>query len=90
MAAPDGFDWDESKRTDNLQKHGIDFTLVVHFEFDTAVIQVDDRKNYGETRYRAFGKIDGRLHVLVFTARGALTRVISLRRANLREIESHG
>jgi uncharacterized DUF497 family protein len=29
--------------------------------------------------------IDGRLHVLIFTARGARTRVISLRNANARE-----
>jgi uncharacterized DUF497 family protein len=90
MTAPEGFEWDERKRSHNLQKHGVDFVLVARFEFDTAVIRADDRKDYGERRYRAFGKIDGRLHVLVFTARGALTRVISLRRANPREVESYG
>jgi uncharacterized DUF497 family protein len=49
------------------------------------VITIDDRKDYGEVRYRAFGTIDDRLHVLIFAARGAQTRVISLRRANERE-----
>lgn len=79
------FIWDERKRASNLRKHGVDFAIVERFEFDTAVIVVDDRKDYGEPRYRAFGVIEGRLHVLIFSARGAQTRVISLRRANDRE-----
>jgi uncharacterized DUF497 family protein len=90
MGTPDGFDWDEGKRASNLQKHGVDFFSATRFEFDTAIIRIDDRKDYGETRYRAFGKIDGRLHVLIFTARGALTRVISLRQASVREVERYG
>lgn len=89
MAASDGFVWDERKRAFNLNKHGVDFALVARFEFDSATVTVDDRRDYGETRYRAFGVIDGRLHVLIFTARGALTRVISLRRANMKEVENH-
>jgi uncharacterized protein len=83
------FIWDERKRTANLRKHGVDFGIVERFDFDTAVIVIDDRKDYGEVRYRAFGTIDDRLHVLIFTARGAKTRVISLRRANARERENH-
>jgi uncharacterized DUF497 family protein len=79
------FIWDERKRAANLRKHGVDFAIMEHFEFDTAVIRIDDRRDYGEVRHRAFGMIDGRLHVLVFTARGAQTRVISLRRANDKE-----
>jgi uncharacterized DUF497 family protein/uncharacterized protein (DUF4415 family) len=87
-SAPDGFEWDEAKRSDNQQKHGVDFAVVARFEFDTAIIRVDDRKNYDETRYLAFGKVDGRLHVLVFTARGAVIRVISLRRAILERLSA--
>ena len=83
------FIWSERKPADNLHKHGVDFTIVERFQFDTAVITIDDRKDYGEVRYRAFGTIDGRLHVLIFTARGAQTRVISLRRANDRERENY-
>jgi uncharacterized DUF497 family protein len=83
------FTWDERKRAANLRKHGVDFAIAERFEFDTALIVVDDRKNYGEVRYRAIGMIDDRLHVLIFTARGALTRIISLRRANDRERANH-
>ena len=83
------FIWNEHRRADNLHKHGVDFAIVERFQFDTAVITIDDRKNYGEVSYRAFGTIDGRLHVLIFTARGAQTGVISLRRANDRESENY-
>jgi uncharacterized DUF497 family protein len=89
MAMSDGFVWDERKRAINLRKHSVDFALVARFEFDTAVITTDNRKDYGEVRFRAFGQINGRLHVLIFTARGAVTRVISLRRANTREVQNH-
>jgi len=79
------FIWDERKRAANLAKHGVDFAIVERFAFDTAVVIIDDRRDYGEVRYRALGMIDGRLYALVFTARAGRTRVISLRRANDRE-----
>jgi uncharacterized DUF497 family protein len=79
------FVWDERKRVENLRKHGDDFVIVEDFEFDTAIVVIDDRKDYGELRYRAFGMIGRRLHVLIFTSRGEQTRIISLRRANDRE-----
>lgn len=46
----------------------------------------DDRADYGETRMFALGFIGDRLHALVFTMRGDACRVISLRRANDREV----
>lgn len=42
----------------------------------------DDRKDYGERRQVACGLIRGRLFVCVFTDRGEIRRVISLRKAN--------
>jgi uncharacterized protein len=86
---PGRFVWDDGKRTANLSKHGVDFAIVERFEFDSAVAVIDDRRDYGEVRYRALGLIDGRLHALVFTARGGQTRVISLRRANDREKQNY-
>ena len=53
---------------------------------ETAVIITDDRFDYGEVRYLAFGDIDGSSHCLVFTLRGNEVRAISLRRANRKEI----
>lgn len=46
---------------------------------------MDDRKDYGETRYRALGFMEERLHALVFTETQVGIRVISFRKANQRE-----
>lgn len=81
------YEWDESKREINLIKHGVDFECLVDFEWDTAVITVDDRRDYNEQRWVAAGKIDGRLHIVVYTLRSDIIRVISLRKANKREIQ---
>ena len=40
------FGWDETKRVANLAKHGVDFASVQDFEFATAVIVIDDRRDY--------------------------------------------
>ncbi len=45
----------------------------------------DDRKDYGERRRVAYGRIEGRLFVCVFTDREDVRRIISLRKANSRE-----
>ena len=81
--------WDQRKRDSNLRKHGVDFAIVQDFDFETALVLRDDRKNYGEERYRAYGMIKGRLHALVFTRREGRNRVISLRKSNAREIAAY-
>jgi len=81
--------WDERKRISNLRKHGVDFAIVQNFDFETALVLRDNRKNYGEERYRAYGTINGRLHALVFTRREGRIRVISLRKSNTREIANY-
>jgi uncharacterized DUF497 family protein len=81
--------WDQRKRASNLRKHGVDFAIVQDFDFETALVLRDDRKKYGEERYRAYGTIKGRLHALVFTHREGRIRVISLRKSNAREIAAY-
>ena len=46
-------------------------------------------KAYLEPRYVLLGQIDGRLHVLCFTPIREGIRVISLRKANPREMSHH-
>lgn len=84
------YEWDPAKAADNLGKHGLDFELVRRFDWHRAVAVVDDRRSYGEVRRRACGPIDGRLCVVVFTVRDEVVRVISLRKANRREIRQYG
>jgi hypothetical protein len=49
----------------------------------------DTRNDYGEPRFQALGFIEGRLHMLVFTPRVDETHVISLRKANKREVKRY-
>ncbi|MCL4460130.1 MAG: BrnT family toxin [Nitrospirae bacterium] len=79
------YEWDETKRQANLEKHGADFLLVKTFDWETAIDVIDDRKDYGESRRVAIGRIDFRLYVLVYTRRLHVCRIISLRKANIRE-----
>ena len=80
------YEWDESKRVANLAKHGVDFAALIDFDWNR-VIEFDDiRADYGERRIVAFGMIEGRLYALVYTPRGDKLRVISLRKANRREV----
>lgn len=83
------FTWDEGKRQINIAKHGVDFTAVYDFDFLNANIEVDDRFEYGEVREVSISFIGSRLHVLVFTRRGGNIHVISLRKANDREVRKY-
>ncbi|EKF17086.1 BrnT family toxin [Nitratireductor pacificus] len=79
------FEWDEQKAETNRAKHGVSFDLAAHFEFATALVVEDDRRDYGETRFVALGFIGSRIHHMSFTERAGAIRVISLRKANRRE-----
>ena len=81
------FNWDEDKRQTNLAKHGVDFALAAFFEWDSAKTEPDLRWNYGEERLESIGHIGERLYVLIYTPRGGSRRLISLRKANAREVE---
>jgi uncharacterized DUF497 family protein len=84
------YEWDEAKRAANLAKHRLDFDAIRRFNWDGAVMLDDYRHDYGERRLRAYGTLDGRYCVVVFTVRDEKVRVISLRRIYPREIGRHG
>lgn len=79
------WDWDEAKRQANLAKHGVDFADLVRFDWLSAQVEPDLRRDYGEQRLNAFGLIGERLYALTYTMRGSTYRAISLRKANYRE-----
>jgi uncharacterized DUF497 family protein len=90
MEPPRHFTADPDKNARNLAERGLDLIQGAKaFDFATAVSAVDDRKDYGEVREVAAGFIGTRLHILVFTMRGATCHVISLRKANKREIRRY-
>ncbi len=80
-------DFDPAKEAINLSKHGV--SLARWVDLDIKVTFVDDRYDYGEIRYRAYGFIDGVAYCLVFTGRNGQVRPISLRRAHAKEMRRH-
>lgn len=82
-------EFDGAKDDRNRGRHGIGLLAAMDFEWSSAWIAEDLRQDYGERRFRAIGFIDLRLHVLVFTPRDRVIRVISLRRANARETKRY-
>jgi uncharacterized DUF497 family protein len=81
------YEWDESKRVANIVKHGVDFTAAEDFDWSTAMETIDNRFTYNETRWIALGRINKRVYVLIYTERRKKIRLISLRKANKREID---
>jgi len=81
--------YDPEKDARNLALRGISFEEAVNFDFSDALIWQDDRENYQEIRFCALGCIGNRLHALVFTYRHETIRVISLRKANKREVKCY-
>ena len=77
------FEWDETKRKENLRKHGLDFADAPEMFKGPALIHLDTRKGYGEDRWIGIGLIKGRCVVISHTERkqGQTVRVISLRKA---------
>jgi uncharacterized protein len=80
-------DYDPAKEAINLAKHGV--SLARWADLDIAVAFVDDRYDYGEVRYRAYGYIDGVAYCLAFTSRNGNVRPISLRRVHTKEMKRY-
>lgn len=82
--------YDPDKNASNIQDRQLPFDRVQDFDFHTAKLWLDDRKDYPEQRIVAIGYLDNRLHVLVFSETADGIRVISFRKANPREGAHHG
>jgi len=83
------YTFDAAKQATNVAKHGVFFSLAQDFEWETALVDADNRHAYGETRFTAVGLIGERVHVMVFNLRETSVRIISLRRANSREVRRY-
>lgn len=81
--------YDPAKNQRNIKERGLPFDQAADFDFESALIHVDQRFDYPETRYVALGFLHGRLHVLCFAEAPDGIRVISLRKANSREVSRY-
>ena len=82
-------EFDDDKNAKNIRERGISFELAADFDLKTARIWPDTRKDYGEDRYIALGYIADRLFSMAFTNRDDVIRIISLRKANPREVRNY-
>jgi uncharacterized protein len=78
-----------SQEREESARAGISFELAAKFEWDSALVVEDLRKDYGERRFQALGLIKNRLYMMVFTPRANKVHVISLRKANKREVKRY-
>jgi len=78
------YEWDEAKRQSNLNNHGVDFADAASLNWHTATFETQFVS--GEKRILAYAPRDQRLYAIVYTMRGTTIRIISLRKANKREV----
>ena len=77
------FEWDEAKRRINLKKHGFDFVDAPAIFEQEHVIVLDERFDYEEPRFMAFGLLRGEVIVVVFVDRpNDAIQFISVRKAS--------
>ena len=78
-------EFDAAKRAGTLEQRGLDMARAGEVLEGATLTIEDDRMDYGETRYITIGFLDERMVVLVWTPRGDVHRIISMRKANDRE-----
>ena len=81
--------FDPEKDATNLSKHGVSLGAAAQLDWDAALAWIDDRADYGELRIVALAPIGDRLFFVVFVDRDEARRIISLRRANRREVNHY-
>jgi hypothetical protein len=81
-------EWDEKKRQQTMAIRGLDFAdcgAVLCSE--PRLERLDSRREYGETRCVVLGFLHQRLVVILYTKRADAYRIISMRKANSREVQ---
>ena len=81
-------EFDPAKDEANLAAHGLRLSDFAGFDTEAAVVE-DKRFDYGERRFRAFGRIDGKGYCLVLTIRQGKERLISFRRCHEKEMRRY-
>lgn len=81
--------FDPAKNAANKAKHGVTLADASSLEWDRMIAKIDERRAYGEARMVGFAPIGNRVYCVVYTDRGEARRIISLRKANAREVEAY-
>jgi uncharacterized DUF497 family protein len=77
--------YDRAKRDKTLAERDLDFEDAVIVFGGPVIDVIDDRRDYGEARWATYGRLKQRLVVVVWTQRGGIRHIISMRKCNERE-----
>ena len=81
--------FDPEKDAINTAKHGVSLVLASELEWGDLLARPDTRRDYGELRMIGYAPIGDRVFCVVFTDRDDQRRIISLRKANAREVKRY-
>ena len=82
-------EFDPAKDAANQAKHGVSLALAGELDWEAALVWIDDRIEYDELRMIALAPKTEILYYVAFVDRGETRRIISLRRANRREVKHY-
>jgi uncharacterized DUF497 family protein len=76
------FEWDPEKSKKNLQKHGVTFQESIEI-WQGIYLEIDEiaKTKDGEKRGATIGLIKGEVYTAIWTLRGKILRLISVRRS---------
>lgn len=83
------FEFDPARDRANQAKHGVSLSLAIELDWEAALVWVDGRYGYSETRMIALAPETDILYYVAFVDRGEVRRIISLRRATRREVKHY-
>lgn len=79
--------FDPTKDARNIAKHGVSLADASKLDWECALIWIDTRYEYGEERLSALVPLGNRLYFTAFVYRADRRRIISLRKANNKEVK---
>ena len=82
-------EFDLQKDEVNIDKHGVSLALATEFDWEDSLVWIDERREYGEIRMIALVPSTSTLYYVAFVDRDDIRRIISLRRANRREVKHY-
>jgi uncharacterized DUF497 family protein len=83
-------EFDPAKRIRTLKDRELDFLDAPRLFARRSLTVIDDRTDYGEERFVSYGFIDAVAVALVWTDRGGVMRIISMRKMHAEEIRYVG
>jgi uncharacterized DUF497 family protein len=83
------YSWNPEKREENIKERGLDMVALAPeiFANPEVVIKLDNRNDYGEERYLAYGVADGDRICLCFTPREEKLHLITIFKMHKKEWE---